>query len=235
MLRWVTAFHHHRNEPEAVRACFFICRNTGDVMRLGQTPGENWHEVSGNLPTDFRASRLTFTPHEPETVYVVPRSPAMDCTYVQDGKASASIEEPQQAEMSGRPPHQGSCRKKDCLRERPCANAMARGTIARQKCGILTTSAPAEGQGCTPSSDAGAIVGIQLWRDFAGGIVRWRVQTLTMIRVMLPTHICELLWRTLRAADVELEVAASRLRSGRCSMRSRPVIPMLAGGRSAIM
>jgi photosystem II stability/assembly factor-like uncharacterized protein len=41
-----------------------------DVMRTDNA-GEAWHEVSGNLPTDFGFT-ITVHAHEPETIYVVP-------------------------------------------------------------------------------------------------------------------------------------------------------------------
>jgi photosystem II stability/assembly factor-like uncharacterized protein len=41
-----------------------------DVMRSDDR-GENWHEVSGNLPTDF-GFVIDVHAHEPETIYVVP-------------------------------------------------------------------------------------------------------------------------------------------------------------------
>ena len=41
-----------------------------DVMRSDDA-GENWQEISGNLPTDF-GFPITVHAHEPETVYVVP-------------------------------------------------------------------------------------------------------------------------------------------------------------------
>ena len=41
-----------------------------DVMRSDDS-GDNWHEVSGNLPTDF-GFPIDVQAHEPETVYVVP-------------------------------------------------------------------------------------------------------------------------------------------------------------------
>jgi photosystem II stability/assembly factor-like uncharacterized protein len=41
-----------------------------DVMRTDDA-GENWYEVSGNLPTDF-GFPIDVHAHEPETVYVVP-------------------------------------------------------------------------------------------------------------------------------------------------------------------
>ena len=54
-----------------------------DVLRTDDA-GENWHEVSGNLPTDF-GFVVDVHAHEPETVYVVPiKSDAEH--YVPDGK-----------------------------------------------------------------------------------------------------------------------------------------------------
>jgi hypothetical protein len=41
-----------------------------DVMRSNDA-GESWHEISGNLPTDF-GFPIDVHAHEPETVYVVP-------------------------------------------------------------------------------------------------------------------------------------------------------------------
>ena len=41
-----------------------------DVMRTDDA-GENWYEVSGNLPSDF-GFPISVHAHEPETVYVVP-------------------------------------------------------------------------------------------------------------------------------------------------------------------
>jgi photosystem II stability/assembly factor-like uncharacterized protein len=41
-----------------------------DVMRTDDA-GENWYEISGDLPTDFGFA-IDVHAHEPETVYVVP-------------------------------------------------------------------------------------------------------------------------------------------------------------------
>ena len=54
-----------------------------DVMR-SDNAGDSWHEVSGNLPTDF-GFVIDVHAHEPETIYVVPiKSDAEH--YVPDGK-----------------------------------------------------------------------------------------------------------------------------------------------------
>jgi len=54
-----------------------------DVMRSDDA-GDNWHEVSGNLPTDFGFT-IDVHAHEPETIFVVPiKSDAEH--FVTDGK-----------------------------------------------------------------------------------------------------------------------------------------------------
>jgi photosystem II stability/assembly factor-like uncharacterized protein len=54
-----------------------------DVMRSDDA-GENWREVSGNLPTDF-GFVIDVHAHEPETVYVIPIKSDSE-HYVPDGK-----------------------------------------------------------------------------------------------------------------------------------------------------
>jgi photosystem II stability/assembly factor-like uncharacterized protein len=55
----------HRSRPEVL-----FMQKHWDVMRSDDA-GESWHEVSGNLPTDFGFVIDVHT-HEPETIYVVP-------------------------------------------------------------------------------------------------------------------------------------------------------------------
>jgi photosystem II stability/assembly factor-like uncharacterized protein len=55
----------HRSRPDVL-----FMQKHWDVMRSDDA-GENWTEVSGNLPTDFGFVIDVHT-HEPETVYVVP-------------------------------------------------------------------------------------------------------------------------------------------------------------------
>jgi photosystem II stability/assembly factor-like uncharacterized protein len=54
-----------------------------DVMRSDDA-GESWHEISGNLPTDF-GFPIAVHPHEPETIYVVPIKSDQE-HYVPEGK-----------------------------------------------------------------------------------------------------------------------------------------------------
>ena len=60
--------HHvamHRSRPDVL-----FMQKHWDVMRSDDA-GENWREVSGNLPTDFGFA-IDVHAHEPETLYVVP-------------------------------------------------------------------------------------------------------------------------------------------------------------------
>jgi len=67
-----------------------------DVMR-SDNAGDLWHEVSGNLPTDF-GFVVDVHAHEPETIYVVP-SRATRSTFL--WKASFACIAAARAEMSG--------------------------------------------------------------------------------------------------------------------------------------
>jgi photosystem II stability/assembly factor-like uncharacterized protein len=55
----------HRSRPDVL-----FMQKHWDVMRSDDA-GESWHEVSGNLPTDF-GFPIDVHAHEPETIYVVP-------------------------------------------------------------------------------------------------------------------------------------------------------------------
>ncbi len=60
----------HHIAMNAHRPNVFFMQKHWDVMRTDDA-GESWHEVSGNLPTDF-GFVIDVHAHEPETVYVVP-------------------------------------------------------------------------------------------------------------------------------------------------------------------
>jgi hypothetical protein len=60
--------HHVEVHPSRPDTLFM--QKHWDVMR-SDDGGENWTEISGNLPTDF-GFPIAVHPHEPETVYVVP-------------------------------------------------------------------------------------------------------------------------------------------------------------------
>jgi photosystem II stability/assembly factor-like uncharacterized protein len=60
----------HRIAMNPTRPNTLFMQKHWDVMRTDDS-GDNWHEVSGNLPTDF-GFVIDVHAHEPETVYVVP-------------------------------------------------------------------------------------------------------------------------------------------------------------------
>ena len=60
----------HRIAKHASRPNVLFMQKHWDVMRSDDA-GESWHEISGNLPTDF-GFPIDVHAHEPETVYVVP-------------------------------------------------------------------------------------------------------------------------------------------------------------------
>ena len=60
----------HRIAMHPSRPDVLFMQKHWDVMRSDDA-GESWHEVSGNLPTDF-GFPIAVHAHEPETVYVVP-------------------------------------------------------------------------------------------------------------------------------------------------------------------
>ena len=60
----------HRIAMHPSRPDVLFMQKHWDVMRTDDA-GESWHEVSGNLPTDF-GFPIDVHAHEPETIYVVP-------------------------------------------------------------------------------------------------------------------------------------------------------------------
>ena len=60
----------HRIAMHPARPGVLFMQKHWDVMR-SDNAGESWHEVSGNLPTDF-GFPIDVHAHEPETIYVVP-------------------------------------------------------------------------------------------------------------------------------------------------------------------
>jgi len=60
--------HHVAMHPERPKVLYM--QKHWDVMRSDDA-GDSWHEVSGNLPTDFGFT-IDVHAHEPETIYVVP-------------------------------------------------------------------------------------------------------------------------------------------------------------------
>ena len=60
----------HRIAMHPARPNTLFMQKHWDVLRTDDS-GEHWHEISGNLPTDF-GFPIDVHAHEPETIYVVP-------------------------------------------------------------------------------------------------------------------------------------------------------------------
>jgi photosystem II stability/assembly factor-like uncharacterized protein len=60
----------HRIAMHPSRPNVLFMQKHWDVMR-SDDGGESWHEISGNLPTDF-GFPIDVHAHEPETIYVIP-------------------------------------------------------------------------------------------------------------------------------------------------------------------
>jgi hypothetical protein len=73
----------HRLAMHPSRPQTLFMQKHWDVMRSDDS-GDSWHEVSGNLPTDF-GFPIDVHAHEPETVYVVPIT-SDSLHYPPDGK-----------------------------------------------------------------------------------------------------------------------------------------------------
>jgi len=73
----------HRIAMHQSRPNVLFMQKHWDVMRSDDA-GESWHEVSGNLPTDF-GFPIDVHAHEPETIYVVPIKSDSE-HYVSEGK-----------------------------------------------------------------------------------------------------------------------------------------------------
>ena len=73
----------HRIAMHPSRPNVLFMQKHWDVMRSDDA-GESWHEISGNLPTDF-GFPIEVHAHEPETIYVVPIKSDSE-HYVTEGK-----------------------------------------------------------------------------------------------------------------------------------------------------
>jgi photosystem II stability/assembly factor-like uncharacterized protein len=73
--------HHVAMHPSRPGTLFM--QKHWDVMRTDDG-GDSWHEISGNLPTDFGFA-IDVHAHEPDTVYVIPIKSDSE-HYVPDGK-----------------------------------------------------------------------------------------------------------------------------------------------------
>ena len=82
----------HKSRPDVV-----FMQKHWDVMRTDNA-GESWHEISGNLPTDFGFA-IDVHAHEPDTIYVVPiKSDSEHYSPVRENYVSIGV---RAAEMNG--------------------------------------------------------------------------------------------------------------------------------------
>ena len=187
-----------------------------DVMRSDDA-GDSWHEVSGNLPSDF-GFPIDVHAHEPDTIYVVPIKSDSE-HYPPEGKLrvyrSRSGGNEWEALTNGLP-------QTRLLRER--AARRDGGRLARPVRRVLRHDAAAR---CTRPRTP-ATTGAPIVRDLPA-VLSVEVQTLPMIRVVLPPHL-----RTLArvGGEVKLDVAEPVTQRAR-STRSRRAIRCCAA-RSAI-
>ena len=184
----------HPSRPEVL-----FMQKHWDVMRSDDA-GESWHEVSGNLPSDF-GFPIDVHAHEPETIYVVPIE-SDSLHYPPEGKLrvyrSRSGGNEWEALTKGLP-------QRDCyvnvLRE-----AMAVDSLDR--CGIYFGTT---GGQVYASADAGDHWMAIVARSAGGALGRGPDPAVSpaarQVRVALPAHL-----RTLARVGSEL-VSRSRTRS----------------------
>ena len=158
-----------------------------DVMRSDDA-GESWHEVSGNLPTDF-GFPIDVHAHEPETIYVVPIKSDSE-HYPPDGKLrvyrSRTGGNEWEALTKGLP-------QRDCY-VNVLRDAMAVDSL--DPCGVYFGTT---GGQVYASADAGDTLGAD--RPRSAGRAVGRGPDAAMIRVVLPAHL-----RTLARVDGEVKL-----------------------------
>ena len=87
--------HHVAMNPKRPGVLFM--QKHWDVMR-SDNAGDKWHEVSGNLPTDF-GFVIDVHAHEPETIYVVPIK--SDSEHYRARRQAARLPQPQRRQRVG--------------------------------------------------------------------------------------------------------------------------------------
>ena len=172
----------HRSRPDVL-----FMQKHWDVMRSDDA-GESWHEVSGNLPTDF-GFPIDVHAHEPETIYVVPIKSDSE-HYPPDGKLrvyrSRTGGNEWEALTNGLP-------QRDCY-VNVLRDAMAVDSL--DSCGVYFGTT---GGQVYASADAGRQLGAH--RPGPSGRAVRRGPDAAMIRVVLPAHL-----RTLARVDGEVKL-----------------------------
>ena len=114
----------HRIAMHPSRPNVLFMQKHWDVMRSDDA-GESWHEISGNLPTDF-GFPIAVHAHEPETIYVVPDQERLRA-FPAGGKAAGLSQPDGRQRMGG-------------AHERSAATRLLRKRIARRDGGGLARS-----------------------------------------------------------------------------------------------
>ena len=177
--------HHIAMNPKRPGVLFM--QKHWDVMRSDDA-GDSWQKISGNLPTDF-GFVIDVHAHEPETIYVVPiKSDAEH--FVLDGKLrvfrSRSGGNEWEALTNGLP-------QRDCY-VNVLRDAMAVDTL--DECGIYFGTSGGQVYASADAGDSWA----PIVRDLPA-VLSVEVQTLAVIRVILPQHL-----RTLAHVGSEVQV-----------------------------
>ena len=159
-----------------------------DVMRSDDA-GDMWHEVSGNLPTDF-GFPIEVHAHEPETIYVVPIT-SDSVHYPPEGKLRVYRSRTGGNEWE---PLTKGLPQRELLRQRAARRDGRR--FARPVRHLLRHHR----RPGVRSADGGDKLGAHRPRS-AGGAVRRGADAAMMIRVVLPYHL-----RTLAQVDGEVQL-----------------------------
>ena len=163
----------HRSRPGVL-----FMQKHWDVMRSDDA-GESWHEISGNLPTDFGFA-IDVHAHEPDTIYVVPIKSDSE-HFPPDGKLrvyrSRAGGNEWEALTNGLP-------QSDCY-VNVLRDAMAVDSL--DKCGVYFGTTGGQVYASADAGDSWA----PIVRDLPA-VVSVEVQTLAMIRVTLPPHLRKL-------------------------------------------
>ena len=163
----------HRSRPNVL-----FMQKHWDVMRSDDA-GDSWHEISGNLPTDF-GFPIDVHAHEPDTIYVVPIKSDSE-HFPPDGKLrvyrSRTGGNEWEALTKGLP-------QSDCY-VNVLRDAMAVDSL--DKCGVYFGTTGGQVYASADGGDSWA----PIVRDLPA-VVSVEVQTLPSIRVTLPAHLRKL-------------------------------------------
>ena len=165
----------HRLAMHPSRPDVLFMQKHWDVMRSDDA-GDSWHEVSGNLPTDFGFA-IDVHAHEPETVYVVPIKSDSE-HYPLDGKLRVYRSRTRRQRVGTA--HEGPSAAR-LLRQR--ASRRDGGGLARS-CGVYFGTTGGQVYASADAGDNWA----PIVRDLPA-VLSVEVQTIAMIRVVLPAHL----------------------------------------------